>query len=283
MQEGKVYELRELKDRAPELFGIPTGTGLDRMFYKIEIKRGKPKKVPLGGIPARAVLNLTGVPDTGKSLLVEQFALTQAGSGYRVLYVSTESPAPFLYTSLKTKAEAMGLDFQKAERNIFVIDASSDPELREIPRALLDTMEYAIKEKDIKNTVIDSITALYEHKEMMARSIVRIIFNFLKSHGQTAMVVSQKRSSQAAESAEAAGGLAVAHIVDGTIVLDKKLIETKWDTAYYGLAAGSVLRTIRIDGCRVAPHDTQTWVFEITDEGLIDIKEPLSEFLAKRR
>ncbi len=283
MQEGKVYELRELKDRAPELFGIPTGTGLDRMFYKIEIKRGKPQKVPLGGIPARAVLNLTGVPDTGKSLLVEQFALTQAGSGYRVLYVSTESPAPFLYTSLKTKAEAMGLDFQKAERNIFVIDASSDPELRENPRALLDTMEYAIKEKDIKNAVIDSITALYEHKEMMARSIVRIIFNFLKSHGQTAMVVSQKRSSQAAESAEAAGGLAVAHIVDGTIVLDKKLIETKWDTAYYGLAAGSVLRTIRIDGCRVAPHDTQTWVFEITDEGLIDIKEPLSEFLAKRR
>lgn len=279
----EVYELGQLKDRAPELFGIPTGTGLDRMFYKIEMEKGKPKKVPLGGIPARAVLNLTGVPDTGKSLLVEQFALTQAGAGYRVLYVSTENPAPFLYTSLKSKAEAMGIDFKKAERNIFVIDATADHELRENPRSLMDTMEYAINEKNIKNTVIDSITALYEHREMMARSIVRVFFNFLKTHGQTAMVVSQKRSSQAAESAEAAGGMAVAHIVDGTIVLDKKLLESKWDTSFYGLPPGSVLRTIRIDGCRVAPHDTQTWVFDITNEGLIDINEPLSEFLKKRR
>jgi len=278
-----VYELGQLKEYAPELFGIATGTGLDKMFFKIEIKRGKPVKVPLGGIPVKAVLNLTGVPDTGKSLLVEQFALTQAGLGYKILYVSTENPAPFLYTSLKSKAEAMGLDFNTIEKNVFVIDATADTELRENPRALMDTMEYAINEKGIKNTVIDSITALYEHKEMMARSIVRVFFNFLKSQGQTAMVVSQKRSSQAAESAEAAGGLAVAHIVDGTIVLDKKLIESKWDTSYYGLPPGSVIRTIRIDGCRVAPHDTQTWVFEISEEGLIDIKEPLSEFLKKRR
>ncbi len=277
----QVYELGQLRDIAPELFGIPTGTGLDRMFYKIQVTQGRVQKVALGGIPAKAVLNLTGVPDTGKSLLVEQFALTQAGSGYRVLYVSTESPAAFLYSTLKRRAEAMGVDFSSAERNIFVIDATMDPELRENPRALMDTMEYAIKEKAIPNTVIDSITALYEHKEMMARSIVRLIYNFLKAHGQTAMVVSQKRSSQATESAEAAGGLAVAHIVDGTIVLDKRLIETKWETSFYGLPPGSVLRTIRIDGCRVAPHDTQTWVFEITPEGLIDIKQPLSEYLKK--
>lgn len=279
----RFYRLDELKDRAPELFGIPTGTGLDNMFYKIVNEKGKPKKVPLGGVPAKSVLNLTGVPDTGKSVLVEQFALTQASSGYRVLYVSTESPAPFLYTSLRLKAEAMKIDFRQTEKNIFVIDASHDPELRENPRALMDTMEYAIKEKEIPNTVIDSITALYEHKEMMARSIVRIFFNFLKSHGQTALVVSQKRSSQATDSAEAAGGLAVAHIVDGTIVLDKKIIETKWDTSSYGLPPGSVLRTIRIDGCRMTAHDTRTWVFEITEYGLIEITKPLSEFIQKRR
>lgn len=279
----RLYRLDELKDRAPELFGIPTGTGLDNMFYKIGMDKGKPKKVPLGGIPAKAVLNLTGVPDTGKSVLVEQFALTQAGSGYRVLYVTTESPAPFLYASLKAKSEAMKIDFKQAEKNIFVIDASQDPELRENLRTLMDTMEYAITKKEIPNTVMDSITALYEHKEMIARSIVRIIFSFLKSHGQTAIVVSQKRSSQATDSAEAAGGLAVAHIVDGTIVLDKKLIETKWDATSYGLPPGSVLRTIRIDGCRLTAHDTRTWVFEITEHGLIEIIKPLSEFIQKRR
>jgi len=43
-----------------------------------------------------------------------------------------------------------------------------------------------------------------------------------------------------------------------------------------------VLRTIRIDGCRLTGHDSRTWVFEITDLGLIEIIEPLNEFIKKR-
>jgi KaiC domain protein len=275
----KYYELSEIKPDSDRITGIPTGTGLDQMFYRIEFVNGTVRKVPLGGIPSYAVLNLTGIPDTGKSLLVEQFAITQANNGYKVLYVTTENPVSFLYVTLKSRAEAMDIDFKRLEKNIVVIDVTEDEELRDNPKALIDTMAYAIKEKKTKHTVIDSITALYEHKEMMARSIVRVFFNFLKKFHQTAIVVSQKRSSQAGESAEAAGGLAVAHIVDGTIVMDKKLIENKWESSYYRLPPGSVLRTIRIDGCRLAPHDTNTWVFDITPEGLIDIKAPLSKFI----
>ena len=97
------------------------------------------------------------------------------------------------------------------------------------------------------------------------------------------MFVSQKRSAQASESAEAAGGLAVAHIVDGTIVLDKKLIESKRDTSLYNLPLGSVLRTIRIDGCRLTAHDSDTWVFEITELGTIEIISPLKDYINKGR
>lgn len=279
---AKYYELRELEGRAPKLFGIPTGTKLDEMFYKIEAEEGRYVKKPLGGIPYLAVLNLTGVPDTGKSVLAEQFAVTQANAGYKVLFVTVESPANFLYTALKHKAEALGADFEKVEKNIVVIDASENDELRENPKALIDTMAYAIKEKKVTNTIIDSITGLYEHKEVMARQIVRQFFNFLKKFRQTAILVSQKRSAQASESAEAAGGLAVAHIVDGTIVLDKKLIETRWDVNLYGMPIGSVIRTIRIDGCRLCGHDSRTWVFEITELGTINIICPLSDFIKKR-
>jgi len=279
---AKYYELGELESRAPKLFGIPTGTKLDEMFYKIEVEEGRYVKKPLGGIPYLAVLNLTGVPDTGKSVLAEQFAVTQANAGYKVLFVTVESPANFLYTALKHKAEALGADFEKVEKNIVVIDASENDELRENPKALIDTMAYAIKEKKVTNTIIDSITGLYEHKEVMARQIVRQFFNFLKKFRQTAILVSQKRSAQASESAEAAGGLAVAHIVDGTIVLDKKLIETRWDVNLYGLPIGSVIRTIRIDGCRLCGHDSRTWVFEITELGTINIICPLSEFIKRR-
>jgi KaiC/GvpD/RAD55 family RecA-like ATPase len=143
-------------------------------------------------------------------------------------------------------------------------------------------MGYAIKEKKITNVVIDSITGLYEHREVAARQIVRQFFNFLKKWRQTALLVSQKRSAQASESAEAAGGLAVAHILDGTIVLDKKLIETRWDVSLYRLPIGSVLRTLRIDGCRLAPHDSRTWVFEINELGIIDIIAPLEEYIKKK-
>ncbi len=147
---------------------------------------------------------------------------------------------------------------QKLKKNIIVIDAAESDELRENVRALIDTMAYAIKERKCTSVIIDSVTGLYEHKEVMARQVVRQIFNFLKKFRQTGILVSQKRSTQASESAEAAGGLAVAHIVDGTIVLDKKLIESRWDVSLYGLEIGEVLRTLRIDGCRLTAHDSRT-------------------------
>ncbi len=280
---SKYYELKELESQAPKLFGIPTGTKLDEMFYRIEKTGDNYVKKPLGGIPHLAVINITGVPDTGKSLLAEQFAVKQASSGYRVLFVTVESPATFLYTAIKQKAEAMNVDFSKVEENIVVIDAAESDEMRENVKTLLDTMAYAIKEKKCTNVVIDSVTGLYEHKEVMARQIVRQIFNFLKKFRQTGVLVSQKRSAQASESAEAAGGLAVAHIVDGTIVLDKKLIESRWDVNLYGLEIGDVLRTLRIDGCRLTAHDGRTWVFEITESGLIEIVSPLDEFVKRKR
>lgn len=280
-----IHELGELEARAPELFGVPTGTKLDELFFTVEYDERRKKFVrkPLGGIPYRAVINVVGAPDTGKSVFAEQFAVEQASRGYKVLFVTSEAPAEFLFTSLKQKTLALGYDFDKVNENIVVLDASQEAELRENTISLVKTMEYAVKSRHVTVTVIDSITGFYEHREMLARQIVRVVFNFLKRHNQTALLISQKRSSQGAETAEAAGGLAVAHIVDGTIVMDKKLIETKWDQALYGAEIGEVIRTIRIDGCRMTGHDKDTWVMEINDLGLVEIKEKLKERIRKRR
>lgn len=283
--EKRVIELKDLKGKAPKLFGVPTGTKLDEMFFTVEIdeRTGKAIKRILGGIPYLAVVNVVGVPDTGKSVLAEQFAVTQAAKGYNVLFVTVESPAEFLYNGLKQKALALGYDFSAIEDNIVIIDAAREESLRENVISLIKTMEYAIDLKHTTITVIDSITGLYEHKEVLARQIVRKIYNFLKERRQTSLLVSQKRSSQGSDTAEAAGGLAVAHILDSTIVLDKKIISTKWDENTYGLPLGSVLRTLRIDGCRMSGHDSDTWVFEINEFGLIEIKEKLSDFIKKHR
>ncbi len=140
-------------------------------------------------------------------------------------------------------------------------------------------MQFVIENKKAKITIIDSVTDFYEHKEMMARQIVREIYNFLKRWKQTAMLISQKRSGQGAETAEAAGGLAVPHIVDGSIVMSKRVIEKKYEASMYNIPLGQVLRTIRIDGCRLTPHSSETYVFDIDEKGIIEIKGSLKEIV----
>ena len=284
IERGAIITAGEAAERAPKLFGIPTGVErLDDLFFVTKIEDGKPVKVPLGGIPSRAVINITGVPDTGKSLIAEQFTVKQASLGYPVAFITVESPATFVTQGLMQRAAAMGINWTDIEDNIILIDAASNTRLRDDVDVLLDTLAYAIRSFDTKSVVIDSITGLFESKEMMARNVVRRIFNFLKKWGQTGIFISQKRSTQEEESAEAAGGYAVAHIVDGTIVLHKKLIMKPWEEETFGVPIGDVLRTIRIDGMRLCGHDTRTHVMEITDAGLVRVGPPLSEIVRKRR
>jgi len=274
-----VYVMAKLKEKVPKLFGIPSGVeGLDKLFFKVDIVDGKPVKKPLGGYPYLAVLNITGVADTGKSLMAEQFAVKQASLGYKVLFVTVETPREFLVQSLRARASAMGISTEAIEKNIFIIDAASNAKLREEPELLMDTMAYGIREYGINSVVIDSITGLYEAKEVLARSIVRKFYNFLKKWHQTGLFVSQKRSASEEMTAEAAGGYGVAHIVDGTIVLYKKLIMTRYDVSTFKMPVGSVVRLLRIDGCRMTGHDTRTYVFEITETGLVKILAPLDEY-----
>ncbi len=262
----------------PPLFGVKTGTKLDYMFYTVELdeESGEPIKKILGGLPYLSVMNVVGIPDTGKSVLAEQFAIKQASMGYRVLFVTTETPVEFEVANLKRRAAALAVDFDEIRANFIFVDVSKDESLRKDYRALLKAMEEAVERKKTTIAIVDSITGLYEHRELEAREIVRALYNFLKEKRQTALLISQKRSSQQAETAEAAGGLAVAHIVDGTIVMDKKVVMTKYEESLFKVPIGGVLRTIRIDGCRVAGHDPNTYRMEITPLGLIKILEPLS-------
>ncbi len=275
-----ITPLGEAEKKAPKLFGVPTGVeGLDELFFITKWEDGKGKVIPLNGIPSLAVVNLTGVSDTGKSLIAEQFAIKQAALGYPVAFITVESPAAFVAQGMKGRAAAMGYKWEEIENNIIMIDAASYSELREDIPTLLNTLATAIKEYHIKSTVIDSVTGFFESKEMLARSVVRELFNFMKKWYQTAIFVSQKRSGHDIATAEAAGGYAVSHIVDASIVLAKKLIETKWDMKLYGLPIGEVIRTIRIDGCRLSGHDTSTHLLYIEPSGIVKVGPTLSEYI----
>ncbi len=268
---------------APPIEGVPTGVaGLDDLFFVVELHGNRPVRRPLGGYPKGGVLALTGVPETGKSLMAEQFAVKQASLGHTVLFVSVESPAPFASRALELRTQAMGLDWSDVRERILLVDAASHASLREDLPTLLATLAHGLRQFAVERTVIDSVTGLYEAREILARSIVREVYNFLKSWKQTALLITQKRSAQEETSAEAAGGYAVSHIVDGTIVLAKRLIETPFQSQMYGVPVGDILRTLRIDGCRLSGHDTSTHVIEITELGLVQVGPRLSELLRHR-
>lgn len=273
---SSVYKGSEAIEKAPKIYGVPTGIeGLDDLFFIVVPEKGKLVKKNLGGIPAYSVFNITGVSDTGKSLMVEQFTIKQASLGEKVAFITVETPANFLASSLALRASAMGFSFKDLEDNIIIIDAASSSKLRENLPDLLATLAYVIKEYKVKFTVIDSVTGLFETKEMMARQVVRRLFNFMKKWYQTAMFVSQKRSGHEELTAEAAGGYAVGHIVDGTMVLAKELIDSPYKAKIYGKNIGDIVRLFRIDGSRMCGHDTRTHFLEITETGLVKVGKPI--------
>ncbi len=289
VQQPQVYTesvafLHEVTPDSPEIVGVKTGVkGLDALFFTTKYVKGKIKIVPLGGYPLHSILHITGVPDTGKSLMGEQFVITQASLGSKVCLVTTEQPAPFLVTSLRQRAAAMGISLATVEDHIVILDAASNAALRDDLPSLLKTLAHTIKTYRVSATVVDSVTGLYEAKEMMARQIVRMLYSFMKKWHQTALFISQKRSGHEELTAEAAGGYAVGHIVDGTMILTKKDIMSRYEQTLYGKPIGELIRLFRIDGCRLSGHDTRVHLLSITPAGLVEIGPPLAEAVAVSR
>lgn len=258
--------------------------GLDDLFFIAEPgPDGRPVRRRLGGIPALGVYNVTGVPDTGKSILVEQFVLKQASLGRGSAFITVESPAPFVAAAMRARAAAMGIGLEGVMERILVLDAAGHAVPREELPTLLSTLAYAIRRYHLEVVVVDSITGLYEAREIQAWQVVRQLFDFLKKWRQTGLLVSQKRSGHEELSAEAAGGYAVAHIMDGTFVLSKRIIESQYDERLFGHPIGEVVRLFRIDGCRLAGHDPGTHLMEITPDGLVRIGPRLSGIGSRER
>ncbi|GAA5334258.1 KaiC domain-containing protein [Thermus hydrothermalis] len=272
MQKPKLQSALELAAKAPPLIGVPTGVkGLDELFFTLDPTTLKPK--PLGGFPQGAAVHVTGISDTGKSLLAEQFALKQAERGETVLFVTTETPASLLVQGLKLRARAMGLK-EKVLENVLIADAATYTALREDLQALFATLEEGLAQ-NARHLVVDSLTGLYEAKEIAARQVVRQVYAFSKRHDLTAVMISQKRSGHEELSAEAAGGYAVSHILDATVVLAKLLVMSPAQAKLYRMPLGEVVRFLRIDGCRLSGHDTRTHYLYIRPEGLLEVGPPL--------
>ncbi len=260
---------------APRIEGVPTGVpGLDELFFVAETRGGRLRVRPLPGFPRYAAVHVTGVSDTGKSLLAEQFALAQADRGEGVIFVTVENPAAFVSVGLAQRRQAMGLAEAALDR-IVIVDAARHAVLREDLAALGATLDVALGKIDARHLVVDSLTGLYEAREVAARQTVRWVYDYVKERKLTAVLTSQKRSSHEELSAEAAGGYVVSHVLDVTVVLAKKLVMSTAQARVWRAPLGELVRFLRVDGSRYSGHDTRTHFLEITPAGLLRVGPPV--------
>ncbi|MEM3641186.1 MAG: ATPase domain-containing protein [Candidatus Bathyarchaeia archaeon] len=255
------------------LIGFPTGTFIDHLFLTPEGKS-------LGGVPICGQLAITGLPGAGKSILVEEIAVRVAASGRKVLYVTAEdtwksaTPRFDLQSRLKQKAEILGLDWNKIRQNLFVLDTVAYPELRDW-NTFAETYRYVAEKEKIELVIIDSVTVLEAYRGALKYRVMELA-RYNQVHGITALYVNQ-RSSEVWDSYDMAGGIGLAHNLDGTIIVDYGRVY--WYDQQVDLKAdrGEFVRIARVLDCRMSNFERRRLKVDITQDGFLRAIEPISK------
>ncbi|MEM3608820.1 MAG: ATPase domain-containing protein [Candidatus Bathyarchaeia archaeon] len=262
-------------DEAPEakkpLIGFPTGTFIDNFFLTPEGK-------PLGGIPICGQFAITGLPGAGKSILVEEIAVRVASSGRKVLFATAEdtwksaTPRFDLQSRLKQKADIIGLDWEKIRQNLFVLDTVAYPELRDW-NTFAETYRFVAEKEKIELALIDSVTVLEAYRGALKYRVMELA-RYNQINGITALYVNQ-RSSEVWDSYDMAGGIGLAHNLDGTIIVDYGRVYWQDQQVDLALNRGEFVRIARVLDCRMCNFERRRIRVDITSDGFLKALESI--------
>ncbi|MEM2936363.1 MAG: ATPase domain-containing protein [Candidatus Bathyarchaeia archaeon] len=262
-------------DVAPEakkpLVGLATGTFLDLLFLT-------PEGEPLNGVPICGQLAITGLPGAGKSVLVEEIAVRVAADGRRVLFATAEdtwksaTPRFDLQSRLKQKADILKLDWDRIRENLFVLDTVMYPELRDWS-TFAETYRYVSEREGIELAIVDSVTVLESYRGALKYRVMELArYNQLR--GITGLYVNQ-RSEERWDSYDMAGGIGLAHNLDGTIIVDYGRIYWEDQQVDLGVGRGEFVRIVRVLDCRMCNFERRRIRIDITPQGFIKALEPI--------
>jgi len=273
--EEKLSNLVLRPDEAVEakkpLIGFPTGTFIDQLFLTPEGKS-------LEGVPICGQFAITGLPGAGKSILVEEIAVRVAASGRKVLYATAEdtwksaTPRFDLQSRLKQKADILGLDWNKIRENLFVLDTVAYPELRDW-NTFAETYRYVAEKEKIELAIIDSVTVLEAYRGALKYRVMELA-RYNQVHGITALYVNQ-RSSEVWDSYDMAGGIGLAHNLDGTIIIDYGRVYWYDQQVDLGVDRGEFVRIARVLDCRMSNFERRRIKIDITQDGFLKAIEPI--------
>jgi len=207
----------------------------------------------LGGgfVPGSAVL-VGGDPGIGKSTILLQAAARIAASGRRTLYVSGEEAVE----QVRLRAARLGL----AKTPLGLAAATS---LRDIAAGLEGEAEAAVVVMDSIQTVwldaLDSAPGTVSQVRACAAELIRLA----KTRGFALVLV-----GHVTKEGTLAGPRVLEHMVDATL--------------HFEGDRGHQFRILRAVKNRFGPTD-EIGVFEMTEQGLVEVANPSALFLAERR
>ena len=274
-KEEKLSSLVLRPDAAPEakkpLLGFPTGTFIDNFFLTPEGKS-------LNGVPICGQFAITGLPGAGKSIIVEEIAVRVAASGRKVLFATAEdtwksaTPRFDLQSRLKQKADILGLDWNKIRENLFVLDTVAYPELRDW-NTFAETYRYVAEKEKIELALIDSVTVLEAYRGALKYRVMELA-RYNQVNGITALYVNQ-RSSEVWDSYDMAGGIGLAHNLDGTIIVDYGRVYWQDQQIDLAVSRGEFIRISRVLDCRMSNFERRRIKIDITPDGFLRALEPI--------
>lgn len=272
----KVTKPSTQEENKKTLEAFKTGTFLDNMFLNAEDKS-------INGIPFGSNSILTGLPNSGKSILLEEIVLMVANSGHKVCYVTseeawkTESPRFDLENRMKEKAKILNLNWETITQNLFILDSVIHAELREWS-TFVSTYRNLVEKEQIELVLIDSMTLLEDVRGQIKYRILELM-RYNQIHGLTSILVNQ-RAIEESDSLAMAGGISLSHIVDIVFILDYKKISS-WDAQIKQDVAeakqGSLLNFFRILKCRLCKFDAHYFSYSITNDGFVRLTEKQNE------
>jgi len=262
-------------DMAPEarkpLIGLSTGTFIDQLFLT-------PEGEILGGVPICGQFAITGLPGAGKSILVEEIGVRVAGAGRKTLFATAEdtwksaTPRFDLQSRMKQKADILKLDWDKVKENLYVLDTVMYPELRDWT-TFAETYRYVVEKERIELAIIDSVTVLEAYRGALKYRVMELA-RYNQLQGVTGLYVNQ-RSAERWDSYDMAGGIGLAHNLDGTIIVDYGRVY--WEDQRVDLEAdrGEFVRIARVLDCRMCNFERRRIRIDITPDGFIQALEPI--------
>jgi len=274
-KEEKLGGLVLRPDEAPEakkaLVGLETGTFLDNLFLTSEGKS-------LEGVPICGQFAITGLPGAGKSILVEEIAVRVAAVGRKVLFATAEdtwksaTPRFDLQSRMKQKADILDLNWKKVKENLYVLDTVLYPELRDWT-TFAETYRYVAEREGIELAIVDSVTVLEAYRGALKYRVMELA-RYNQLHGITGLYVNQ-RSAETWDSYDMAGGIGLAHNLDGTIIIDYGRVY--WEDQRVDLDAnrGEFVRIARVLDCRMCNFERRRIRIDITKDGFIQALEPI--------